>query len=155
MDRKTYMKDIYSRYWSYAREKEYGFLEYDKNLCNYIIKNVSKGGNVLDVGIGTGFPFGDFLQKGGYDVHGIDIAPILIEKCKKLNNKINCKVGDAENLTYPNNFFDCTYSFHSTFYFPNLCKVISEMIRVTNPNGLIIFDIQNKNNNEMHKNIIE
>tara|TARA_Y100000590_G_scaffold452523_1_gene595846 strand:- start:553 stop:1293 length:741 start_codon:yes stop_codon:yes gene_type:complete len=152
MDRKTYMKDIYSRYWSYAREKEYGFLEYDKNLCNYIIKNVSKGGNVLDVGIGTGFPFGDFLQKGGYDVHGIDIAPILIEKCKKLNNKINCKVGDAENLTYPNNFFDCTYSFHSTFYFPNLCKVISEMIRVTNPNGLIIFDIQNKNNNECNKN---
>ena len=42
MDRKEYMKNIYSKYWTYARERKYGFLEYDKNLCNYISKNVSK-----------------------------------------------------------------------------------------------------------------
>ena len=42
MDRKTYMKNIYSKYWAYAREQKYGFLEHDKNLCNYICKNVSK-----------------------------------------------------------------------------------------------------------------
>ena len=63
MDRKTYMKNIYSKYWIYAREREYGFLEYDKNLCNYICKNVSEEGSILDVGVGTGFPFGDFFQK--------------------------------------------------------------------------------------------
>ena len=42
MDRKTYMKNIYSKYWIDARERKYGFLEYDKNLCHYICKNVSK-----------------------------------------------------------------------------------------------------------------
>ena len=152
MDRKTYMKNIYSKYWILAREKEYGFLKYDKNLCNYIIKNVDKKKNILEVAIGTGFPFGDFFQKQGYNVYGIDIAPTLIEKCKNLNSKITCKVGDAENIEYPDNFFQCTYSFHSTFYFPDLCKVIDEMIRVTSPNGLIIFDIQNKNNYECNKN---
>ena len=89
MDRKTYMKNIYSKYWSYAREKKYGFQKYDKNLCNYICENISKKGNILEVGIGTGFPFGDFFQKKGYNIYGIDIAPTLIEKCKKLNNKIN------------------------------------------------------------------
>ena len=152
MDRKTYMKNIYSKYWIKVREKEYGFLEYDKNLCDYIIKNVDKGKKILEVAIGTGFPFGDFFQKQGYKIYGIDIAPTLIEKCKKLNSKIICKVGDAENIEYPDNFFQCTFSFHSTFYFPDLCKVIDEMIRVTTPNGLIIFDIQNKNNYECSKN---
>ena len=41
------MKNIYSKYWTYARERKYGFLEYDKNLCNYITKNVSKKKNIL------------------------------------------------------------------------------------------------------------
>ena len=123
-------------------------MKYDKNLCNYIIKNADKKKSILEVAIGTGFPFGDFFQKQGYNVHGIDIAPTLIEKCKKLNSKIICKVGDAENIEYPDDFFNCTYSFHSTFYFPDLCKVVDEMIRVTSPNGLIIFDIQNKHNRE-------
>jgi len=152
MDRKTYMKNIYSKYWISARENKYGFLKYDKNLCNYIIKNINTNEAILEVGIGTGYPFADFFQKNDYKVHGIDIAPLLIEKCKKLNKKINCKVGDAENIEYPDNFFKCTYSFHSTFYFPDLCKVIDEMIRVTSPGGLIVFDIQNRDNEECIKN---
>lgn len=149
MDRKTYMKDIYSKYWIDAREKIYGFLQYDKNLCNYICENVPKGENILEAAIGTGFPFGDFFQKAGYQVHGIDIAPILIEKCRELNAKINCKVGDVEVMDYQDDYFHCTYCFHSTWYFPNLCKAIDEMVRVTIPGGMIIFDIQNRNNKEI------
>ena len=42
MDRKAYMKNIYSKYWIDARERKYGFLEYDKNLCHYICNNVPK-----------------------------------------------------------------------------------------------------------------
>ncbi len=63
MDRKTYMKNIYSKYWTYARERKYGFLEYDKNLCNYICKNVSKEENILDVGIGQVFLLEIFFKK--------------------------------------------------------------------------------------------
>jgi len=152
MDRKTYMKDIYSKYWLFAREKEYGFLQYDKDLCNYIFKNIEQKEKILDVAVGTGFPFGDYFQKKGYEIHGIDIAPTLIEKCKKLNEKIICKVGDAENLSYPNDFFKCVYCFHSTFYFPDVCKAIDEMIRVARPNGMVIFDIQNRDNKMISNN---
>lgn len=152
MDRKSYMKNIYSKYWVIAREKKYGFLDYDKNLCNYILKNISIKKNILEVAVGTGFPFANFFQKKGFQVYGIDIAPSLVEKCKKLNNKIICKVGDAENLEYPDNFFGCTYCFHSTFYFSNIYKAINEMLRVTLPGGLIIFDIQNSENFETIKN---
>ena len=149
MDRKTYIRDVYSKYWITAREKIYGFLEYDKNLCKYICEQVPSGGKLLEVAIGTGYPFADFFQKAGYSVYGMDISPDLIEKCRQLNPNINCKVGDAEDLDYPDDYFDCTYCFHSTWYFPNLNKSIDEMLRVTRPDGLIMFDIQNRNNREI------
>lgn len=131
MDRKTYMREVYSKSWISAREEIYGFLEYDKNLCNYICKHVPEAGKLLEVAIGTGYPFADFFQKAEYSVQGIDISPKLIEKCRQLYPKINCKVGDAEDLDYPDDFFDCVYCFHSTWYFPNLNKAIDEMLRVT------------------------
>lgn len=149
MDRKNYIRDVYSKYWITAREKIYGFLEYDKNLCKYICQHVPNGGKLLEVAIGTGYPFADFFQKAGYSVYGIDISPDLIEKCRQLSSNINCKVGDAEDLDYPDDYFDCTYCFHSTWYFPNLNQAIDEMLRVTRSGGLIMFDIQNRNNEEM------
>jgi len=144
--RKKYMRDIYSKYWITSREKKYGFSEYDKNLIEYITKNVGRG-RLLEVGIGTGYPFADYFQKKGYDVYGIDISPLLVEKCKRLFPDVNCVVGDAENLPYEDCFFDVVYCFHSTWYFPDLIKAISEMMRVAVPKGLVIFDIQNLNNN--------
>lgn len=150
MDRKSYMREVYSKYWITARERIYGFLKYDKNLCSYICTHAPIGGRVLEVAIGTGYPFAEFLQKIGYSVYGIDISPELIEKCKKLYPNINCKVGDAENLEFPDNYFDAAYCFHSTWYFPDLNKAVDEMIRVTHPGGLVIFDIQNRNNQEIN-----
>lgn len=149
LDRKTYMKDIYAKYWIDARERIYGFPKYDKILCSYICENIPKGQNILEVGIGTGFPFADFLQKAGYALHGIDISETLIAKCRELNAKIYSMVGDAEDLPYQNAYFHCTYCFHSSWYFPNLCKAIDEMNRVTIPGGVIIFDIQNKNSKQI------
>lgn len=152
MNRKIYMRDVYSKYWATAREQIYGFLEYDKNLCNYICSHVPKPGKLLEVAIGTGYPFGDFFQKAGYSVYGIDISLDLIKRCQVLNSNIICKVGDAEKLDFPDGYFDCTYCFHSTWYIPNLNKAIAEMLRVTRAGGLVIFDIQNLNNNEINYN---
>ncbi len=149
MDRKTHIKEVYSKYWLTARETIYGFSKYDRNLCTYITENTSQGAKLLEVAIGTGFPFADFLQKAGYSVHGVDIASNLVEKCLQLNPEIEAKVGDAEALDYPDGFFDCTYCFHSTWYFTDVSQAIDEMVRVTRPGGLILFDIQNMHNSEI------
>ena len=151
VERKKYMRDIYSKYWITAREKIYGFMEYDKNLCNYICECIPKGKKLIGVAVGTGYPFADFFQKAGYIVHGIDISPELIDKCRQVNPLIDCKVGDAEELDYSDNQFDCTYCFHSTWYFPNLNRAIDEMLRVTRADGYVIFDVQNANNKEIYK----
>ncbi|MBI4283592.1 MAG: class I SAM-dependent methyltransferase [Chloroflexi bacterium] len=151
INRKRYIKDVYVKYWITAREKIYGFLEYDKSLCRYICEHVPNGGKLLEVAIGTGYPFADFFQKAGYSVSGIDISPDLIEKCRQLNPNIKCQVGDAEKLDYTDDYFDVTYCFHSTWYFPNLNQVIDEMLRVTRPGGIVIFDIENLNNEEIDR----
>jgi len=149
------MKDVYSSYWMNAREKIYGFSQYDKNLCEYLKKNVAVPAKLLEVGIGTGYPFADYLYKSGYDVYGIDISPDLIAKCSELYPNVKSKVGDAEALEYHSDTFDCVYCFHSTWYFPDLNKAIDEMLRVTRPGGLVLFDIQNWNNIGINSNYLK
>jgi len=145
MDRKQYMKEVYPKYWMTAREEIYGFGEYDKNLCRYLLERIPAGENVLEVAVGTGYPIADFPYKAGCSIYGIDISWDLIEKCRQINPNIKCMVGDVENLPYPDSSFGCTYCFHSTWYFPNLPKAIDEMLRVNRSPGLVMFDIQNLN----------
>jgi len=149
VERKRFLLEVYAKKWPTSREKTYGFMKYDKNLCNHIYQHVPKESRLLEVAIGTGYPIADFLQKTGYIIHGVDISPLLIDECRRLNPEINCKVGDAEYLEYSDNYFDATYCFHSTWYFPNLEKAIGEMIRVTRPGGMVVFDIQNRNNSRI------
>ena len=59
MDRKTYMRDVYSKYWITAREKRYGVSRYDELVCNYIHENLPKNQRILEAAIGTGIPFSD------------------------------------------------------------------------------------------------
>lgn len=145
MDRKRYMAEVYPRYWLTAREKIYGFPEYDRNLCRFISGRTPKGAKLLEVAVGTGYPFADYFQKAGYEVSGVDISAELVKKCLELNPNIHAKLGDAEALDYPHGAFDCVYCFHSTWYFPDVRRAVSEMIRVTRPGGLIVFDVQNLN----------
>jgi len=148
MDRKKYMQEVYSHYWQNAREKLYAALSYDSNLIELITKSINPK-TVLEVAIGTGIPFADYFQKNGCKVYGIDIAPLLVEKCKSNNPHIIVRLEDAEELEFEKNTFDLVYCFHSTWYFPNLDKAIIEMIRVAKKSGLIFFDIQNIHNSDI------
>src|SRR5690242_8755206 len=138
MDRKEFMRSVYSGYWLGARDKIYGFMAYDRQLCEYVSAQVAGQGTVLEVAIGTGYPIADYLQQAGHEVHGVDISPELVDRCHELNPAIQAKVGDAENLDYPDATFDVTYCFHSTWYFPNLARAIGEMVRVTKPGGSVL-----------------
>ena len=141
--RKEYMRNIYSKHWSKTREK-YGVGQYDKDLINELSKKV-KNGKILEVGIGDGFPYSNVLDEMAYEVYGIDISPFHVDMVKKSLPNINVCVGDSEDLEFQDNFFDIVFCFRSTWYFPNLIKSISEMLRVVKNDGLIMFDIQNIN----------
>jgi ubiquinone/menaquinone biosynthesis C-methylase UbiE len=145
-----YMQNQYSKYWIKARLEKYGFQMYDKNLIEYVEGIISEG-RILEVAIGTGYPFAETFHKKGYSVSGIDISPLLIRHCKLNYPEINCIIGSAEELPFDDQNFDITYCFHSTWYFNDIVKSINEMVRVTKNGGLVIFDTININN----KSILE
>ena len=65
-------------------------------MCDFICERIPDTAKLLEVGIGTGYPFAVFFQRLNYEVHGIGISPALVAKFKSLNSAIICKVGDAE-----------------------------------------------------------
>lgn len=138
-----YMRDVYSKFWNKSRMK-YGFEQYDKDLIKEL-SNYIKNGKILEVGIGDGHPFADQFDKMGYQVYGIDIAPTHVAMVKRELPNVMVDVGDAQNLEFPDDFFDGVYCVRSSWYFPDLEKSIREMLRVLKKNGLLMFDIQNLN----------
>lgn len=103
------MRDIYSLHW-HNKRKIYGFTKYDKILIAELTK-VNQKGRVLEVAIGDGEPFANNMLSGGYEVYGIDISPKLIDQVQRKFPEIKASVGDAENLEFPDNYFDITYCF--------------------------------------------
>lgn len=62
----------------------------------------TKNGMYLDIGCGTG-NYTDELQKKGFRFIGIDPSKQMLEKAKLRNNKIDWKIGTAENIGLPEN----------------------------------------------------
>jgi Methylase involved in ubiquinone/menaquinone biosynthesis len=94
---------------------------------------------LLDVGCGNGTILSKLSSKSGISLSGVDLSCEMIKIAKnKLNDKVELKLGDSENLPWGKEKFDviiCSDSFH---HYPNPQKVLIEMARVLKPNGHII-----------------
>lgn len=97
---------------------------------------------VLDVGCGTGTVLSMLSKNEGISLAGIDLSEKMLNIAReKLDEKVELKIGDSEQLPWDDNTFDaimCTDSFH---HYPEPEKVLSEMARVLKFSGhLIIAD---------------
>ena len=146
--RKEHMRGAYSSYWIKARTGTYGLMDYDLSIINLINETLffDQESALMEVGIGTGWPIASSLVAYNYDISGIDISSRLISKCMADHPDIHAEVADAENLPYVSNSFDFTYCVHSSWFFTDLIKALSEMCRVTKPSGHVLIDIMNINN---------
>lgn len=97
---------------------------------------------LLDVGCGTG----EFIlklreQRNDLSIYGMDISDEMINVAKqksRLDNGLDFKIGDVENMPYEDNYFDyitCSHSFH---HYPNKRKAVREMHRVLKNNGKVM-----------------
>ncbi len=106
-----------------------------------------EGIKVLDIGCGGGLAC-EFLAKRGANVSGIDLSlnsiKVAQEHAKKSNLQIDYQCGVAEDLPYEENTFDVVVCFDVLEHVEDWEKVICEIYRVLNKNGIFLFDTINK-----------
>jgi demethylmenaquinone methyltransferase/2-methoxy-6-polyprenyl-1,4-benzoquinol methylase len=98
---------------------------------------------ILDIATGTGDFAIEAMKLDSAKVTGVDISEGMlkfgVEKIKKLGleNKIELKKGDSENLPFADNSFDAITVGFGVRNFENLEKGIADIYRVLNTGGMV------------------
>ena len=137
---KEYMKELI-RHWIYKTIDTSNFirrLEW-RSMLEWL--DPKEGERILDVACGSGVLSLKIAEKG-CEVHGVDISEDAINSAKRLSErkKIVCEfeVGSAEDLPYPDEYFDKIVCSSSVEHFGDDIKALKEMCRVLKPNGSVV-----------------
>ena len=127
------------------RLKDYEGKKVLEGQLNLLTKNLKtlKPKKILEAGCGTGrilLP----LTKKGFKIEGFDLSKNMLSILNKKNPSIKTKIGDIEKIPYKNETFDFVYSITVLIHLPKIEKAISELYRVTKKDGILIFDLSNK-----------
>ena len=129
--RDTWMAGDFGQIARYMEEEAESFVE-----C----LGVLAGMKVLDVACGTGNVAVPAARKGA-QVVGIDIAPNLLEQARQRvegeSLQATFEEGDAEQLPYPDGYFDVVVSMFGAMFAPRPEQVASELVRVCRRGGKI------------------
>lgn len=118
---------------AYHLVKQYTLSQKERLISSY----VKNKGNLLDIGAGTG-DFLAYAKSKKWEVTGIEPS----EKAKKLALKKGVKfVQNTEELS--DNSFDVITMFHVLEHVEDLDKQLSELKRISKPNGIIIIAVPN------------
>lgn len=99
------------------------------------------GKEVLEIGVGLGT---DHLQfaRAGASVTGIDLTPRCIDltsrRFEQEGLESDLSVMDGERLEFPDDSFDCVYSFGVLHHTPSPDRAFAEVRRVLRPGGAFV-----------------
>lgn len=125
--------------------------DYDRSFFSRHIRRIQKrvvqlmkpteDAFVLDVGCGTGEGIrylSRFVKRGL--LAGLDLSPKMIEVArKKFSDRpgIELKLGDAENIPWPESFFDSAMTTFTLHHCSHPDRTLSDMQRVLKPGGCL------------------
>jgi len=127
------------------------FDEYTERFTSHMpgplmeLANMPANSSVLDIGTGTGIiaiAVADKLTEG--KVAGIDLSDGMLamaaEKAKLKGLAERCEFikMDAEQLAFPDNYFDAAISLYALRHFPNPDRSVNEIYRVLKPGARIV-----------------
>jgi ubiquinone/menaquinone biosynthesis C-methylase UbiE len=136
--------DEVAKDYMHDRESEYGFEIQKKHIFEMIGDVDGKGRKAVDIGCGSGLLTRELVSRG-YEVCGIDVSEKMIENAmlilKEQNidkSRVHYLLGDIENLSFPDNYFDIIISIGVLGSLPSYRKALNEIYRVLKPEGLAI-----------------
>jgi ubiquinone/menaquinone biosynthesis C-methylase UbiE len=98
----------------------------------------SRGLRVLEVGVGMGADYLEWL-KSGASASGVDFSAKSIERarlrCELAGYRPDLRVADAEKLPFPDNTFNVVYSYGVMHHSPDTPKCFKEALRVLKKGG--------------------
>jgi ubiquinone/menaquinone biosynthesis C-methylase UbiE len=112
----------------------------------YITRILSRNAGIrtiLDVGCGSG-KIAIPLWKSGYTMVGIDNDELPLKLLKRNNGTVVVVKGDALDLPFGDDSFDCILAIHVIDSIENREKSYGEVLRVLKPGGLFIIQMSNK-----------
>ena len=137
---------------SWLKEVEqYGKNPYVLGVLNLIEKcNPRK---VFDVGCGNGFPFASSLLEKNIEVHGCDLSLPLLQEAARQYPALRWHHTGYEHIVEKTGGerYDVVYCLRSTWYFPDIIFALENMLKITKPGGVIIFDIMNSESPDISK----
>jgi SAM-dependent methyltransferase len=116
----------------------------DQQLPTYeaALRRVSlePGQDVLDVGCGVG-AFLRLVAERGARPFGIDASEALVELARRRLPDADLRVGDMEDLPYPNDSFDLVTGFNSFFFANDLVGALREAARVAKRGAPVVIQV--------------
>src|SRR5688500_8853777 len=112
--------------------------------------NLQHGDRLLDLACGTGavtaIAAGRIGEQG--TVYGLDLNPEMLEvaqaRCKDSECEIQWRIGNAEQLPFPEAAFDTVLCQQGLQFFANRHRALTEISRVLRPGGRVLASVWNR-----------
>ncbi|MGB9175270.1 MAG: methyltransferase domain-containing protein [Methanoregula sp.] len=121
--------DTYDHHYDHHRGRKY-----HTHLSNHLMKALPEGGNLLDIGCGTGLFVEKYIRHGGQGT-GLDISGKMVAKARRRCPDCEFIVGTGESLPFKDCSFNAVSSVLVFSYVKNPVAMLSEVYRVLEPGG--------------------
>ena len=116
---------------------------FDRAVLTGFAGLVGPGGTLADVGCGTGATSALFADRG-LNVVGIDLSPNMVAEARRLEPRLDFRVGSMTELDFADGALDAVCAWYSVVHIPDaqLPQVFSEFHRILRADGWLMVAFQ-------------